>query len=66
MDVYLLVYVNYMLILGNNMVKIVNIMGMLCSEFEMKYLGKENKILSIQIIRGRRQRRLMIYPEAYF
>ncbi|CAM8969676.1 unnamed protein product [Rhodiola kirilowii] len=63
--VYLLLYVDDMLIVNKSMKKIENLKGQLSSEFEMKNLGSAQKILGMQIIRDRKKGHLFLNQKAY-
>nr|GEZ70067.1 retrovirus-related Pol polyprotein from transposon TNT 1-94 [Tanacetum cinerariifolium] len=63
--VYLLLYVDDMLIAAKNMAVINNLKALLKSEFEMKDLGAVKKILGIEIWHDRKAGRLWISQEKY-
>ncbi|GJR53654.1 transposable element [Tanacetum coccineum] len=63
--VYLLLYVDDMLIASKNMSEIDQLKAQLKSEFEMKDLGAAKKILGMEIIRDRRERRLYLSQKKY-
>ena len=54
--IYLLLYMDNMLIAAKHKVEIDNLKILLSSEFEMKNLGAAKKILSIEIWKDRRAR----------
>ena len=63
--VFLLIYVDDMLIMSKDMQQIIRLKNVLKSEFEMKDLGAARKILGIDIIRDRNARKLMLTQEGY-
>ena len=63
--VYLLLYVDDMLLASKDMTIINNIKDQLSSRFEMKDLGAARKILGIEIIRDRAKGTLILSQESY-
>ena len=59
--VYLLLYVDDMLIAAKNMAVINDLKALLKSEFEMKDLGAAKKILGMEIWRDRKAGRLWVF-----
>lgn len=64
--VYLLIYVDDMLIVGKDMSEINKIKAQLSGEFEMKDLGAANKILVIEIRKDREAGKLYLSQKNYF
>lgn len=64
--VYLLIYIDDMLIVGRDMSKINKIKAQLSGEFEMKDLGAANKILGMEIHRDREAEKLYLSQKNYF
>lgn len=63
--VYLLLYVDDMLIACSNKEEIKRVKKMLESDFEMKYMGAASKILGMQIKRDRSKGMLFITQQNY-
>lgn len=63
--VYLLLYVDDMLIAAKSMSQIVRLKKQLGEEFEMKDLGVAKKILGMEITRDRRAGKLMLSQQSY-
>lgn len=63
--VYLLLYVDDMLIAAKDMFDVNRVKEMLKSEFEMKDLGAAMKILSMEIIRDRKRKKLYLSQKKY-
>ena len=63
--VYLLLYVDDMLVASRNKAEVQTLKSLLGSEFEMKDLGAAEKILGMEIRRDRDQRKLFLYQEGY-
>lgn len=63
--VYLLLYVNDMLINCNNKEEIKKVKVMLENEFEMKDIGASSKILGMQILRDKTMGTLFITQKSY-
>ena len=64
-SVYLLLYVDDMLIASKDMSRIKDLKEKLKSEFDMKDLGNARKILGIEILRVRKENRLCLYQSKY-
>uniref|UniRef100_A0A5B7BER2 Reverse transcriptase Ty1/copia-type domain-containing protein n=1 Tax=Davidia involucrata TaxID=16924 RepID=A0A5B7BER2_DAVIN len=63
--IYLLLYVDDMLIASRNMLEIRKLKAQLSGEFEMKDLGATNKILGMKIHRDREADRLYLNEKRY-
>lgn len=64
-QVYLLLYVGDMLLVGKSRSKINKLKDELNSEFKMKDLGSPGRILGIDIRRDKKLRKLVLSQEAY-
>ena len=62
---FLLIYVDDMLIMGNDLNKISKLKEVLNGEFEMKDMGAARKILGIDILRDRRNHMLILSQSHY-
>ena len=62
---YLLIYVDDMLIACKDKAELLKMKTQLNSEFEMKDLGPASRILGMDIKRNRIQRRLTLFQEGY-
>ncbi|KAJ9542762.1 hypothetical protein OSB04_029268 [Centaurea solstitialis] len=62
---YLLLYVDDMLIAAKDMGEVQKVKDQLSSEFEMKDLGAAKKILGMEIVRDRKARKLYLSQEGY-
>ena len=58
--IYLVLYVDDMLIVAKNKSDIQKLKGCLSAEFDMKDLGVARKILGVEIYRDRKQRKLFL------
>lgn len=65
-QVYLLLYVDDILIASESQYEIYKIMKLLSSEFEMKDLDCANKILGMKITRDRKKGSLFLSQKLYF
>ncbi|GJV02370.1 retrovirus-related pol polyprotein from transposon TNT 1-94 [Tanacetum coccineum] len=65
MYIYLLLYVDDMLIACKSKSKIKYTKGLLCKEFDMKELGPARKILGMEIVRDRGSRTLKVSQSGY-
>ncbi|KAH9698812.1 hypothetical protein KPL71_024142 [Citrus sinensis] len=63
--IILLLYVDYMLVVGPNKDRIQELKAQLAREFEMKDLGPANKILGMQIHRDRNNRKIWLSQKNY-
>uniref|UniRef100_A0A3Q7HPX3 Reverse transcriptase Ty1/copia-type domain-containing protein n=1 Tax=Solanum lycopersicum TaxID=4081 RepID=A0A3Q7HPX3_SOLLC len=63
--IYLVLYVDDMLIAAKKKYDIQKLKGLLSAEFEMKDLGAARKILGIEIIRDRERRKLFLSQRSY-
>lgn len=63
--IYLLLYVDDMLIASRNRADIQKLKGLLSAEFEMKDLGAAQKILGMEIYRDRGQKKLFLSQKGY-
>lgn len=63
--VYLLLYVDDMLIIAKNMLEIKRLKSLLSDEFEMKDLGDAKKILGMEIHRNRKVGKLYLSQKTY-
>ncbi|KAG8473502.1 hypothetical protein CXB51_035665 [Gossypium anomalum] len=63
--VYLLLYVDDMLIAAKDKGKIRKVKAQLSEEFEMKYLGPAKKILGMEILRDRKASKLYLSQKGY-
>eukprot|EP00253_Pinus_taeda_P003016 PITA_03016 len=64
--IYLVLYVDYMLLVGNNKEIIEDLKTQLSSKFDMKDLGSTNYILGMEIKRDRAKRKLWLNQRKYF
>ena len=64
--IYLLLYVDDMLITAKSMCDIQNLKILLSGEFDMKDLGAAKKILGMEIYRDRTQKRLFLSQRTTF
>ncbi|KAJ9551763.1 hypothetical protein OSB04_015808 [Centaurea solstitialis] len=62
---YLLLYVDDMLIAAKDMGEVQKVKDQLSSEFDMKDLGAAKKILGMEIVRDRKARKLYLSQEGY-
>ena len=58
--IYLLLYVDDMLVACQDMREIDHLNGLLSSEFEMKDLGAARKTLGIEIVRNRKKKTMLL------
>lgn len=63
--IYLVLYVDDMLIAAQNKSDIQKLKGLLSAEFEMKDLGAARKILGMEIYRDRNQKKLFLSQKGY-
>ncbi|KAE8683204.1 hypothetical protein F3Y22_tig00111213pilonHSYRG00462 [Hibiscus syriacus] len=63
--IFLLLYVDDMLIAAKNMDDIIGLKTLLSQEFDMKYLGAAKKILGMEICRERDSRKLWLSQRGY-
>jgi hypothetical protein len=63
--VFLVLYVDDILLIGNNKEKLTEVKNWLAEQFQMKDLGDACYVLGIQIIRDRKNRRLMLSQASY-
>lgn len=63
--IYLLLYVDYMLIAAKDKSEIAKLKAQLSNEFEMKDLGAAKKILGMEIIRERQSGKLYLSQKGY-
>uniref|UniRef100_A0A3Q7GKK2 Reverse transcriptase Ty1/copia-type domain-containing protein n=1 Tax=Solanum lycopersicum TaxID=4081 RepID=A0A3Q7GKK2_SOLLC len=63
--IYLVLYVDDMLIVAKKKYDIQKLKGLLSAEFEMKDLGAARKILGMEIIRDRERRKLFLSQRSY-
>ena len=63
--IYLLLYVDYMLIVAKDMTRINNLKATMKNEFKMKDLGAAKKILGMEIQRDKIEGRLCISQQKY-
>uniref|UniRef100_A0A3Q7IES9 Reverse transcriptase Ty1/copia-type domain-containing protein n=1 Tax=Solanum lycopersicum TaxID=4081 RepID=A0A3Q7IES9_SOLLC len=63
--IYLVLYVDDMLIAAKKKYDIQKVKGLLSAEFEMKDLGASRKILGMDIIRNRERRKLFLSQRSY-
>ena len=63
--IYLVLYVDDMLIASTNMAEIKKLKSLLNSEFDMKDLGTAERILGMKIYRDRDKRKLFLCQKAY-
>ena len=63
--VYLLLYVDYMLIAAKKLVEVNKLKTLLSDEFEMKDLGATEKILGMEIHRDRQASKLFLSQKNY-
>jgi len=63
--VYVVLYVDDMLLVGNNMEIIKEVKSQLCSKFDMKYLRVANFILRMEIKRNHTDRKLKLDQRKY-
>ena len=65
MKVFLVLYVDDILLIGNNVKKLSDIKNWLGTKFQMKDLGEASYVLGIQIIRDRKNKMLALSQAAY-
>ncbi|KAE8707081.1 hypothetical protein F3Y22_tig00110387pilonHSYRG00804 [Hibiscus syriacus] len=63
--IFLLLYVDDMLIVAKNMDDVIGLKTLLSQEFDMKYLGAAKKILGMEICRDRDSRKLRLSQRGY-
>jgi hypothetical protein len=63
--IYLVLYVDYMLLIGNNKEIILYMKNQLFSKFDMKDLGDSNFILGMEIKRDRKKKKLWLNQIKY-
>ena len=63
--VFLVIYVDDILLIGNDVETLSNVKKWLAEEFQMKDLGKASYILGIQIIRDRKNKLLALSLASY-
>ena len=63
--VFLVLYVNDILLIGNDIEILSNVKKWLAEQFQMKDLGEASYILGIQIIRDRRSKILALSQASY-
>ena len=63
--VFLVLYVDDILLIGNNVKKLSDVKNWLSTQFQMKDLGEASYVLGIQIIRDRKNRLLALSQVAY-
>lgn len=63
--IYLVLYIDDMLIAAKKKYDIQKLKGLLSTEFEMKDLGAARKILGMEIIRDRERRKLFLSQRSY-
>lgn len=63
--VFLVLYVDDILLIGNNVKKLSDVKNWLSTQFQMKDLGEASYVLGIQIIRDRKNRLLALSQAAY-
>ena len=63
--VFLVLYVDDILLIGNDVEKLSNVKKWLAKQFQMKDLGETSYVLGIQIIRDRRNKLLALSQASY-
>jgi hypothetical protein len=63
--IYLVLYVDDMLLIGNNKEITQDVKNQLSSKFDMKYLGASNFILGMEIKRDRKKRKISLNQRKY-
>ncbi|MCV5002720.1 reverse transcriptase domain-containing protein, partial [Escherichia coli] len=63
--VFLVLYVDDILLIGNNVVKLSEVKNWLAEQFQMKDLGNANYVLGIQILRDRKNKLLILSQASY-
>ena len=63
--VLLVLFVDDILLIGNNLKKLSDVNNWLSTQFQMKDLGEESYVLGIQIIRDRKNKFLALSQAAY-
>ena len=63
--IYVVLYVDDMLLVGNNMDVIKEVKSQLSSKFDMKYIGVANFILGMEVKRDRANRKLLLNSRKY-
>ena len=63
--VFLVLYVDDILLIGNNVVKLSEIKNWLAEQFQMKDLGNASYVLGIQILRDRKNKLLALSQASY-
>ena len=64
--IFLVLYVDNILLIGNHVEVLSNVKGWLKNQFEMKDLGKANYILGIKILRDRKNKLLTLSQALYW
>lgn len=64
-DVYLLLYVDDMLVVGPNIDEINKVKEQLKADFEIKDLGEVRRILGMDIVRDRERKKLWLFQSEY-
>ena len=62
---FLVLYVDDILLIGNDVGLLTNVKNWLASQFQMKDLGEAQFVLGIQIIRDRKNKTLALSPASY-
>ena len=63
--VFLVLYVDDILLIGNNVAKLSDVKNWLAEQFQMKDLGNASYVLGIQILRDRKNKLLALSQAAY-
>ena len=63
--VFLVLYVDDILLIGNNVKKLSDVKNWLSTQFQMKDLGEASYVLGIQIIRDRKNKLLALSQATY-
>ena len=63
--VFLVLYVDDILLMGNNISLLSNVKSWLAEQFQMKDLGEASYVLGIQIIRDRKNKLLALSQASY-
>ena len=63
--VFLVLYVDDILLIGNNVAKLSDVKNWLAEQFQMKYLRNASYVLGIQILRDRKNKLLALSQAAY-
>ena len=63
--VFLILYVDDILLIGNDVKTLISVKHWLAEQFDMKDLGEANYVLGIQILRDRKNKRIALSQASY-